>query len=241
MTSRLYELPNPLCVRGFSFLKIKSKVGGKMFTGIVEGVGAVKTLQNNGQSMKITVVSPKMVADVKLGDSIAVNGACLTVTHFNERDLTMDVMPETVKATNLQRLAVGDPVNLERAMPANGRFGGHFVSGHVDGMGKILRKRPMANAVYIDIELSEELTGYCVPKGSITIDGTSLTLFNVEKNSVTVSLIPHTYKETVLGMKKVGAPVNIETDLVGKYIINQLKRGQDTSALTKDYLAKHGF
>lgn len=212
-----------------------------MFTGIVENVGTVKALQKNRQSMNITVVSPKMTADVKLGDSIAVNGVCLTVTHFNEHELTMDVMPETVNATNLVQLAVGDPVNLERAMPANGRFGGHFVAGHVDGVGKILRKRPLANAVYIDIELAEELTSYCIPKGSITIDGTSLTLFSVEKNSVTVSLIPHTFKETIVGMKNVGALVNIETDLVGKYIINQLKRGQATSTITKDYLNQHGF
>ncbi|MFJ7952522.1 riboflavin synthase [Lysinibacillus sp. NPDC096418] len=212
-----------------------------MFTGIVEDVGAVKALQKNRQSMKITVASPMITADVKLGDSIAVNGVCLTVTHFNERELTMDVMPETVKATNLQQLAVGDAVNLERAMSANGRFGGHFVSGHVDGVGKILRKRPMANAVYIDIEVGEELTSYCIPKGSITIDGTSLTLFTVEKSSVTVSLIPHTYKETILGMKNEGALVNIETDLVGKYIVNQLQRGQATSTITKDYLTQHGF
>ncbi|MGE6517572.1 riboflavin synthase [Lysinibacillus sphaericus] len=212
-----------------------------MFTGIIEDVGAVKTLQNNRQSMKITVISPKMVGDVKLGDSIAVNGVCLTVTSFNEQEMTMDVMPETVKATNLRQLAVGDPVNLERAMPADGRFGGHFVSGHVDGVGKILRKRPMANAVYIDIELSEELTSYCIPKGSITIDGTSLTLFHVERNSVTVSLIPHTYSETIFGTKNVGALVNIETDLLGKYIMHQLQRGQATSAITRGYLAKHGF
>lgn len=212
-----------------------------MFTGIIEDIGTVKTLQSDRQSMEITVISPKIVADVKLGDSIAVNGVCLTVTHYNDQELTMDVMPETVKATNLQQLTVGHAVNLERAMPANGRFGGHFVSGHVDGVGKIIRKRPMANAVYIDIELSENLTSYCIPKGSITIDGTSLTLFHVEKNSVTVSLIPHTYKETVLGVKNVGALVNIETDLVGKYIIHQLKGGQQSSTITKDYLAKHGF
>lgn len=211
-----------------------------MFTGIIEDIGTVKTLQSDRRSMEITVISPKIVADVKLGDSIAVNGVCLTVTHYNDQELTMDVMPETVKATNLQQLTVGNAVNLERAMPANGRFGGHFVSGHVDGVGKIIRKRPMANAVYIDIELSEDLTNYCIPKGSITIDGTSLTLFHVEKNSVTVSLIPHTYKETVLGTKNVGALVNIETDLVGKYIIHQLKR-QQSSTITKDYLAKHGF
>ncbi|MFJ7732117.1 riboflavin synthase [Lysinibacillus sp. NPDC097231] len=212
-----------------------------MFTGIVEDIGTVKTLQNNRQSMKITVLSSKMVEDVNHGDSIAVNGVCLTVTNFTERELTMDVMPETVRATNLQQLAVGDPVNLERAMPANGRFGGHFVSGHVDGVGKILRKRPLANAVYIDIELSEELTNYCIPKGSITIDGTSLTLFQVEKKSITVSLIPHTYKETILGMKKIGAPVNIETDLVGKYILHQLKRSQEIPTITRDYLAQNGF
>jgi riboflavin synthase len=146
-----------------------------------------------------------------------------------------------VRATNLQQLAVGDPVNLERAMSANGRFGGHFVSGHVDGVGKILRKRPLANAVYIDIELSKELTSYCIPKGSITIDGTSLTLFHVEENGVTVSLIPHTYKETILGMKKIGALVNVETDLVGKYILHQLKSRQKSPTITSDFLAQNGF
>ncbi|MFJ8519733.1 riboflavin synthase [Lysinibacillus xylanilyticus] len=212
-----------------------------MFTGIVEDIGAVKTLQSDKQSMEITVVSKKMIEDVKLGDSIAVNGVCLTVTRFNELELTMDVMPETVRATNLQQLAVGDPVNLERAMSANGRFGGHFVSGHVDGVGKILRKRPFANAVYIDIELSKELTSYCIPKGSITIDGTSLTLFHVEENGITVSLIPHTYKETILGMKKIGALVNVETDLVGKYILHQLKSGQESPTITRDFLAQNGF
>lgn len=217
------------------------KAGEEMFTGIVEDIGTIKALQSYKNSMKITVHSLKVTEDVRLGDSIAVNGVCLTVTHFTDQELTMDVMPETVKATNLHQLAVGDPVNLERAMPANGRFGGHFVAGHVDAVGKILRKRPVANAVYIDIELSEELTSFCIPKGSITIDGTSLTIFHVESNYVTISLIPHTYKETILGMKKIGAFVNIETDLVGKYIVNQLKNGQDKSMITRDYLALHGF
>ncbi len=217
------------------------KAGEEMFTGIVEDIGTIKALQSNKNSMKITVHSSKVTEDVRLGDSIAVNGVCLTVTHFTDQEMTMDVMPETVKATNLHQLAVGDPVNLERAMPANGRFGGHFVAGHVDAVGKILRKRPVANAVYIDIELSEELTSFCIPKGSITIDGTSLTIFHVESNYVTISLIPHTYKETILGMKKIGAFVNIETDLVGKYIVNQLKNGQDKSMITRDYLARHGF
>jgi len=212
-----------------------------MFTGIVEDIGTIKALQSNKNSMEITIQSSKVAEDVGLGDSIAVNGVCLTVTKFTEQELTMDVMPETIKATNLHQLTVGDPVNLERAMPANGRFGGHFVAGHVDGVGKILRKRPVANAVYIDIKLPEELTSFCIPKGSITIDGTSLTLFQVETNHVTISLIPHTYKETILGMKKIGAIVNIETDLVGKYILHQLKNGQVKPAITRDYLAQHGF
>lgn len=212
-----------------------------MFTGLVEDIGVVKAVQSDRDSMKITVQSVKIAEDVRLGDSIAVNGVCLTVTHFTDQQLTMDVMPETIKATNLQQLALGDSVNLERAMPANGRFGGHFVAGHVDGVGKILRIRPVANAVYMDIEMSEELTSFCIPKGSITIDGTSLTLFHVEANRVTISLIPHTYKETVLGMKRVGAIVNIETDLVGKYILQQLKKGQVTPTITRDYLAQHGF
>lgn len=212
-----------------------------MFTGIIEDVGKVQSIAQGQDSMELTISSGKILEDVHLGDSIAVNGVCLTVTRFANKHFTVDVMPETVKSTSLQSLQPGNHVNLERAMPANGRFGGHFVSGHVDGTGIILRKRPAANAVYIDIAISETLSQYCLLKGSIAIDGTSLTIFDLQPRQLTVSLIPHTYRETVLGMKKERDLVNIETDLLGKYIINQFKGRQETSSLTMDFLHQHGF
>jgi riboflavin synthase len=211
-----------------------------MFTGIIEDVGKIQSIAQGQNTMELTISSKKILEDVQLGDSIAVNGVCLTVTCFTSKQFTVDVMPETVKATNLQSLQTGAHVNLERAMPANGRFGGHFVSGHVDGTGIILKKRPAANAVYIDIAISEVLSKYCLLKGSIAIDGISLTIFDLQPRLVTVSLIPHTYRETALGMKKERDLVNIETDLLGKYVANQIKERQETP-LTMDFLHQHGF
>ncbi|KGR85805.1 riboflavin synthase [Lysinibacillus odysseyi] len=212
-----------------------------MFTGIIEDIGKVHSIVQGPNTMELTISSSKILSDIHLGDSIAVNGVCLTVTSFSDKYFTVDVMPETVKSTSLQSLTAGSHVNLERAMSANGRFGGHFVSGHVDGTGIIIKKRPVANAVYIDIAISEALSEYCLLKGSITIDGTSLTIFDLQPQQLTVSLIPHTYRETVLGMKKEREPVNIETDLLGKYIINQFKGRQKSSSLTMDFLHQHGF
>lgn len=212
-----------------------------MFTGIIEDKGKVTAIQKDEQSMEITIYSPKIISDAHLGDSIAVNGVCLTVTHLTQEEMTVDVMPETVKATTIHSLKMGDYVNLERAMSANGRFGGHIVSGHVDGVGTIRSKKPVSNAVYIEIDIPKELTENCIPKGSITIDGTSLTLFNVSEQSVTVSLIPHTYSETIIGQKKIGEKVNIETDLLGKYVLQHLKRTDKGSNITLDFLRQNGF
>ena len=195
-----------------------------MFTGIIEDKGIVTAIQKDEKSMEITIRSEKIVSDANLGDSIAVNGVCLTVTHLTKDEITVDVMPETVKATTIHQLKKGDYVNLERAMAAGGRFGGHIVSGHVDGVGTIRSKKPVSNAVYYEIELPEELAEQCIPKGSITIDGTSLTLFGVSDRTVTISLIPHTYAETILGEKKIGDKVNVETDMLGKYVLHHLKR-----------------
>jgi len=212
-----------------------------MFTGIIEDKGKVTAIQKDEKSMEITIYSPKIISDAHLGDSIAVNGVCLTVTHLTQEEMTVDVMPETVKATTIHSLKMGDYVNLERAMSANGRFGGHIVSGHVDGVGTIRSKKPVSNAVYIEIDIPKELSENCIPKGSITIDGTSLTLFNVSEQSVTVSLIPHTYAETIIGQKKVGEKVNIETDLLGKYVLQHLKRADKGSNITLDFLRQNGF
>lgn len=213
-----------------------------MFTGIIEDQGKVTSIKKDANSMEITISTPKIVSDARLGDSIAVNGVCLTITHFNKDEMTVDVMPETVKATTIHELKLGDFVNLERAMSANGRFGGHLVSGHVDGVGTIKSKRPVSNAVYIEIEIAKELLTNCIPKGSITIDGTSLTLFHVTDSSITVSLIPHTYTETILGRKGVGEKVNIETDMLGKYVLHHLKKTeQQGSNITMDFLRQNGF
>jgi len=213
-----------------------------MFTGIIEAVGTVHAITKGKESMVLEIAAPKILDDVALGDSIAVNGVCLTVTTFSSTNFTVDVMPETVDATSIHELKIGDKVNLERAMSANGRFGGHFVAGHVDGVGKILRKSPRANAVVIDIAISPELAKLSIPRGSITIDGISLTIFKLLPNQVTISVIPHTYQETILHTKKIGDTVNIETDLLGKYIANHLQANAGAqSPITKEFLLKNGF
>ncbi|HWI49343.1 MAG TPA: riboflavin synthase [Rummeliibacillus sp.] len=212
-----------------------------MFTGIVEDLGKVKAIKSATNSMQLTIESKKILEDVHLGDSIAVNGVCLTVISFSNNQFTVDVMPESVKATNIQSLEIGQYVNLERAMPANGRFGGHFVSGHVDGTGVILKKRKLENAVYVDIGISKELSKFCMLKGSVTIDGISLTIFDVKPTQLTVSLIPHTFEQTLLGIKKEHEVVNVENDLLGKYVINHLERKQENSTITMDFLKENGF
>ncbi|MFC7687460.1 riboflavin synthase [Ureibacillus sp. GCM10028918] len=212
-----------------------------MFTGIIEDQGKVTGIKKDVNSMELTIATSKIVSDAHLGDSIAVNGVCLTITSFNKEEITVDVMPETVKATTIHTLKLGDFVNLERAMSANGRFGGHLVSGHVDGVGTIKSKRPVSNAVYIEIELAKQLLTNCILKGSITIDGTSLTIFQVTDSSITVSLIPHTFTETILGRKGVGEMVNIETDMLGKYVLHHLNKTEQSSNLTMDFLRQNGF
>lgn len=212
-----------------------------MFTGIIEDIGTVKAVNSGRNSMQLTVSSKKIVEDVHLGDSIAVNGICLTVISFTNDSFTVDVMPESVKATSIQDVKVGSPVNLERAMSANGRFGGHFVTGHIDGTGTILRKRPEENAVYYDIKINAELSRYCIPKGSVAIDGTSLTIFGISDDILTVSLIPHTLEITLLGRKKVGDIVNIENDMLGKYVLHQVQNQQSKSNITEQFLRQNGF
>lgn len=212
-----------------------------MFTGIVEDMGKVSAINQGPNSMELTIQSSKIVEDVHLGDSIAVNGVCLTVVSFTKDSFTVDVMPETVKSSSIQSVKIGSLVNLERAMSANGRFGGHFVSGHVDGTGVILRKQRRENAVYIDLKIDESISKYCIPKGSVAIDGISLTIFDIETNRLTVSLIPHTYEKTLLGIKKEQEVVNIENDLLGKYVIHQMEKNSAKKVITKDFLIQNGF
>lgn len=212
-----------------------------MFTGIIEEIGQITSIQATADAIALTVQASKVLEDVQLGDSIAVNGVCLTVTTFTSKSFTADVMPETIDATSLRSLKRGSVVNLERAMAANGRFGGHIVSGHVDGVGTLLRKTPKGNAVYVDIQLPKELAVQCIHKGSICVDGISLTIFNVTDTSVTISLIPHTYAETILSKKQVGDIVNIECDLFGKYVQHFMAQRQATSNISRDFLTQHGF
>ncbi|WP_096271491.1 riboflavin synthase [Paucisalibacillus globulus] len=216
-----------------------------MFTGIIEEKGIVSSIQKVSEnSIEMTIGAQKILGDVKLGDSISVNGVCLTVTNFTMKEFQVDVMPETIKSTSLRDLNSGSSVNLERAMAANGRFGGHFVSGHVDGTGEITRKQRKENAIYYDIRVPEELGKYLMLKGSITVDGTSLTIFNVNKNIITISLIPLTVQETVIGEKKQGDVVNIECDMLAKYVhqlFNQQDKLSQKSGISTDLLRQNGF
>ncbi|MFD1850425.1 riboflavin synthase [Oceanobacillus bengalensis] len=215
-----------------------------MFTGIIEELGTVEKLQKvSEQAVQITIQSRKILEDVTIGDSISVNGICLTVTNYTNNNFQVDAMPETIKSTSLNVLKPSSKVNLERAMAANGRFGGHFVSGHVDGIGKIVKKKKEQNAVYYDIEIAENLSQYVMYKGSITVDGTSLTVFGVRKNTFTISLIPHTVSKTILGEKGEGDIVNIECDLLAKHVQQMLHResSQEKKDIDKELLKNNGF
>lgn len=215
-----------------------------MFTGIVEEMGTLRGIRKGTHSAVLQIQAAKVLEDVKLGDSIAVNGVCLTVVGFDSRSFSADVMHETLNRTALSTLKPGSSVNLERAMPANGRFGGHIVAGHVDGTGTITNIQKDDNAVWYTIAASPSVLRYVVEKGSITIDGISLTVAKTDKTSFSVSIIPHTAQVTILGKRKTGDLVNLETDIIGKYV-EKLLHPADTpaqeSGLTRDFLLKHGF
>ena len=189
-----------------------------MFTGIIEEIGKVKAIVRHANSIKLTIAVKKILEDMHIGDSICTNGVCLTVTTFDDGSYTADVMPETMNRTNFKDLRINDLVNCERAMPANGRFGGHIVSGHIDGIGVISKMSRDDKAIRIKIETKPEILNYIVEKGSITIDGISLTVTEVSSWDFGVSIIEHTQDATTLTKKKVGETVNLENDIVGKYI-----------------------
>lgn len=214
-----------------------------MFTGIVEEIGSVKNIVKKGNTLLLTIQATTILDDIHLGDSISVNGVCLTVTQYTKEQFSVDVMPETYQATNLKNLSPNHKVNLERAMSANGRFGGHIVSGHIDGIGEILSIKSMENAVVYKIKISSRFSKYCINKGSITIDGTSLTLFEAGNDFVTVSLIPHTRSHTILGFKNVGDVVNIEFDLLAKYVEKMfgMNEPKSESKITASFLSQNGY
>ncbi|EGL83184.1 riboflavin synthase, alpha subunit [Caldalkalibacillus thermarum TA2.A1] len=222
-----------------------------MFTGIVEEIGTVKGVHKGHEHFQLVIGANKILEDIHTGDSIAVNGVCLTVTNYTRDSFQVDVMPETLKATSLSHVTSGSKVNLERAMPANGRFGGHIVSGHVDGTGTITAITSRGNAVYFTVQTPPELMKYLVPKGSVTVDGISLTVVEVGKNQFSVSIIPHTLSETILHTKQVGDVVNLECDVLAKYLERLLAvRGMfadgsgvagGQKGLTRETLEKNGY
>ena len=217
-----------------------------MFTGIIEETGTVKEVVSAGSRGEISLSAKAVLEGTKIGDSVSVNGVCLTVIRMDSSGFTADVMPETLRRSNLGSLRRGDKVNLERAMAADGRFGGHIVSGHIDGCGTITEYRKESNATWVRISPPKEILNLIVEKGSIAIDGISLTVAAVSDTDFQVSIIPHTGKETTLLTKKTGDIVNLENDIIGKYVqklmtIEDAPSSETESKITWEFLAKHGF
>lgn len=216
-----------------------------MFTGLIEEVGEIQGIRRGQRSCVLTVGCKTVLENTKIGDSIAVNGVCLTVTTLGGSYYTADVMSETMNRSSLGMLSEGAKVNLERAMPADGRFGGHIVSGHIDGTGTVEEIRPDDNAVWYTIAAKPELLRYIVEKGSITIDGISLTVAYVDEHCFKVSIIPHTQQVTALHTKKTGDVVNLECDIIGKYVeklmIPAKQEEKPKSRITEEFLREYGF
>ena len=215
-----------------------------MFTGIVEEMGVIRSIRRGACSAVLSIGAETVLSDLKIGDSVAVNGVCLTATTVDAGGFTADVMHETLNRSSLGALVPGNPVNLERAMAANGRFGGHMVAGHIDGTGTITARRQDDNAVWYTVSAAPSLLRYIVEKGSIAIDGISLTVASVAADRFSVSVIPHTAAVTVLGRKRPGDIVNLETDIIGKYVEKLLRPAADTApkgGISLEFLMENGF
>ncbi|MDD3393651.1 MAG: riboflavin synthase [Anaerotignum sp.] len=214
-----------------------------MFTGLIEEIGSIEKIISQKSGGQLVIHSKTVLEGTKLGDSIAINGVCLTVTAFTNTTFTADVMPETLKRSNLGQLQNGSPVHLERAMAANGRFGGHMVSGHIDGTGVIAAKKQEGNAIRLFILADAPLLNQIIEKGSIAIDGVSLTVISVDKERFSVGIIPHTSTQTTLLDKKTGDRVNLETDIIAKYLQHFLETNKEKQEkpLTLEFLRENGF
>ncbi len=220
-----------------------------MFTGIIEGFGTVSAIRPESQGKKLTIGSDFVLDDTKVGDSIAVNGACLTAVSIDEKKFEADVSPETLEKTSIGRIRIGDRVNLERALRISDRIDGHLVSGHIDGVGSVKHKEASSNALIVAISASEDLLALMITKGSVAVDGVSLTINRINKDNFEVSIIPHTAKLTTIGFKKSGDVVNIETDMIGKYVKRFISSRLDHNGQRKNgespidlkFLAEAGF
>lgn len=211
-----------------------------MFTGIIEEIGKIKKVKQGSKSATLTIEANKVLSDTNLGDSISTNGVCLTVTHLSTHTFDVDVMNETLKRSNLSELNIGSEVNLERALTLSTRLSGHMVSGHIDGVGKILEIKKEDIAYLIKIETTKDLTKYMIEKGSIAIDGISLTIVSVNDHDFQISIIPYTKDETILLKKKMGDTVNLECDLIGKYV-EKLFGSTHRTGVTEEKLKAYGF
>lgn len=209
-----------------------------MFTGLIEEIGTIDAVKKGARSAVLIVRGDKIFSDLKVGDSVSTNGVCLTAAAINGKTFSADVMNETLSRSVLGKLRSGSHVNLERAMAADGRFGGHMVAGHVDGTGKIIHIRRDDNAIWYTISASAEIMHYIVEKGSVAIDGISLTVATAERDHFSVSVIPHTAQETTLAEKKIGDAVNLENDMVGKYIEKFISK---KSGIDEAFLQRYGF
>ena len=215
-----------------------------MFTGIVEEMGTIRSIRRGAHSAVLSIGAELVLSDLKIGDSVAVNGVCLTATGKDSGGFTADIMHETLNRSSRGALVPGSRVNLERAMAADGRFGGHIVSGHIDGTGTIAALRKDDNAVWYTIQAAPSLLRYIVEKGSITIDGISLTVASVEPDRFSVSIIPHTAAVTILGQKRARDIVNLETDIIGKYVEKLLQPREEqprSGGISLEFLASNGF
>jgi len=219
-----------------------------MFTGIIEGLGTITKIRPSGQGKRLTIEADCPLDQTKIGDSIALSGACLTAVVIDGKSFEVDVSPETLSKTTFGRAKIGDRVNLERALRLSDRIDGHLVSGHIDGIGSVKNMKTLGNAIIITFDVPEYLSHYMIKKGSVAVDGISLTINNCDKISFEVSIIPHTAKLTNIGLKKIGDHVNIETDMIGKYVERFIRNNNDDeeqkarkSSIDKQFLAKSGF
>lgn len=211
-----------------------------MFTGIIEEIGKIKSISRGNRSVVLEIEAHKVLEGTQIGDSIATNGVCLTVIFLGMGCFRADVMPETMLRTNLGNLKAGDRVNLERALCLNSRLGGHLVAGHIDGTGRITEKKQDENAVWITVSAGPEILRYMIEKGSVTIDGVSLTVAYVDHAVFKVSIIPHTQEETILTSKRVGEMVNLENDMIAKYV-EKLLKPEKNEGLSLAFLQANGF